>query len=149
MRQGLLINRLQLAQQTQGNQFIKAIRNFDGKVGVIEGSSYVGFIKQKFPKATIEEYPNWDDTVEAVMRGDVQAAYRDELEVKKEILKNPDAALRLQTIALTDTKDQIAMALPWDSSHLQAFVNQYLDTFNLDYTADLVLDEYADYLTTE
>ncbi|MEM8810132.1 MAG: transporter substrate-binding domain-containing protein [Cyanobacteria bacterium P01_G01_bin.38] len=149
MRQGLLINRLQLAQQTQGNQFIKAIRNFDGKVGVIEGSSYVGFIKQKFPKATIEEYPNWNDTVEAVMRGDVQAAYRDELEVKKEILKNPDAALRLQTIALTDTKDQIAMALPWDSSHLQDFVNQYLDTFNLDYTADLVLDEYADYLTTE
>ncbi|MEO0455324.1 MAG: transporter substrate-binding domain-containing protein [Cyanobacteria bacterium P01_A01_bin.114] len=149
MRQGLLVNRLQLAQQTQGNQVIKAIRNFDGKVGVIQGSSYGGFIKQKFPEATIEEYPTWEDIVDAVTRGEVQAAYRDELEVKKEILKNPDAALRLQTIALTDTKDQIAIALPWDSRHLQAFVDQYLDTFNLDYTADLVLDEYADYLTTE
>ncbi len=149
MRQGLLVNRLQLAQQTQGNQVIEAIRNFNGDVGVIQGSSYVGFIKQKFPKATIREYPTWDDIVDAVVNGDIQAAYRDELEVKKIILKNPDSALRLQTIALTDTQDQIAMALPWDSEHLQDFVNQYLDTFNLDYTADAVLDEYSDYFQSE
>ena len=146
MRQGLLVNRLQLAQQSEGNQIIEAIRNFNGNVGVIQGSSYVGFIKQKFPKATIQEYPIWDDIVEAVVNGDIQAAYRDELEVKKVIFKNPDAALRLQTIALTDTQDQIAMALPWDSQNLQALVDQYLDTFNLSYTADDVLDEYADYL---
>ena len=146
MRQGLLVNRLQLAQQTEGNQIIEAIRNFNGNVGVIEGSSYGSFIKQKFPAATIQEYPTWDDIVAAVVNGDIQAAYRDELEIKKVILKNPDAALRLQTIALTDTQDKIAMALPWDSHNLQAFVNQYLDTFKLDYTADDVLGEYADYL---
>ena len=146
MRQGLLVNRLQLAQQTEGNQIIEAIRNFNGNVGVIEGSSYGSFIKQKFPAATIQEYPTWDDIVKAVVNGDIQAAYRDELEIKKVILKNPDAALRLQTIALTDTQDQIAMAIPWDSHNLQAFVNQYLDTFKLDYTANDVLGEYADYL---
>lgn len=148
MRQGLLANRLQLAaQKNQGSQLIETIRNFSGNVGVIEGSSYVGFLTQKFPEATIKEYPTWDDIVEAVINGDIQAAYRDELEVKKVVLKNPDAALRLQTIALTDTQDQIAMAMPWDSQHLQAFVNQYLDTFNLDYTADAVLDEYGEVLT--
>lgn len=147
MRQGLLANRLQLAQQAQGSQLIEAIRGFNGNVGVIEGSSYVGFIKQKFPEATIQEYPTWDDIVAAVVSGEIQAAYRDELEVKKVVLKNPDAALMLQTIALTDTQDQIAMALPWDSQHLQDFVNQYLDTFNLDYTADAVLDEYGATLT--
>ncbi|MEM6253182.1 MAG: transporter substrate-binding domain-containing protein [Cyanobacteria bacterium P01_D01_bin.156] len=146
MRQGLLVNRLQIAEQSDGNQVIEAIRNFNGDVGVIQGSSYGGFIKQKFPKATIKEYPTWDDIVDAVIQGKIQAAYRDELEVKKVILKNPDAALRLQTIALTDTQDQIAMALPWDSQNLQALVNQYLDTFSLNYTADDVLDEYADYL---
>ncbi len=146
MRQGLLVNRVQLAEQTEGNQVIEAIRNFSGNVGVIQGSSYVGFIKQKFPKATIKEYPTWDDIVDAVINGDIQAAYRDELEVKKIIYKNPDAALRLQTIALNDTQDQIAMALPWDSRHLRDFVNQYLETFSFDYTADAVLEEYADYL---
>lgn len=148
MRQGLLANRLQLAEQKhQGSQLIETIRNFNGNVGVIEGSSYVGFLKQKFPEATIKEYPTWDDVVEAVVNGNIQAAYRDELEVKKIVLKNPDAALRLQTIALTDTQDQIAMAMPWDSQHLQDFVNQYLDTFNLNYTADTVLEEYGEALT--
>ena len=145
MRQGLLVNRIQLAEQSEGDQ-VGAIRNFKGDVGVIQGSSYGSFIKQKFPDATIRKYPTWNDIVEAVVNGKIQAAYRDELEVKKVILKNPDAALRLQTIALTDTRDQIAMALPWDSQTLQAFVNQYLDTFNLDYTADDVLAEYSDYL---
>ncbi|MEM9486775.1 MAG: ABC transporter substrate-binding protein, partial [Cyanobacteria bacterium P01_F01_bin.116] len=148
MRQGLLANRLQLAaQKNQGSQLIEAIRNFNGNVGVIEGSSYVGFLQQKFPEATIKEYPTWDDIVDAVVNGNIQAAYRDELEVKKVVLKNPDAALRLQTIALTDTQDQIAMAMPWDSQHLQDFVNQYLDTFDLNYTADAVLDEYGEALT--
>lgn len=146
MRQGLLVNRVQIAQQDQGGTSIEAIRNFSGKMGVIDGSSYAGFLKQKFPEATIQAYPTWDDIVDAVIRGEVQAAYRDELEVKKVILKNPDAALRLQTIALTDTQDPIAMAMPWDSAHLQAFVNQYLDALDLDYTADLVLEEYADSL---
>lgn len=146
MRQGLLVNRLQLAQQTEGNHVVEAIRNFNGNVGVIAGSSYSSFIKQKFPAATIQAYSTWDDIVKAVVLGDIQAAYRDELEIKKVVLKNPDAALRLQTIALTDTQDQIAMALPWDSQTLQAFVNQYLDISNLTYTADDVLAEYADYL---
>ncbi|MFG6094534.1 transporter substrate-binding domain-containing protein [Leptothoe sp. ISB3NOV94-8A] len=149
MRQGLLVNRVQLAKQTEGNQVIEAIRNFSGNVGVIQGSSYASFIKQKFPKSTIQEYPTWEDIVEAVINGDIQAAYRDELEVKKIIHKNPDAALRLQTIALNDTQDQIAMALPWDSQHLQDFVNQYLDTYSLDYTADTVLEDYADHLETD
>ena len=146
MRQGFIANRLQLAQQTQDSGMIQAIRNFQGKVGVIKSSSYVGFLTEKFPNATIVEYASWNEIVDAVINGDVQAAYRDELEVKKIIRQNPDAALRLQTIALTDTKDQIAMALPWDSSHLQVFVNQYLDTLELNYNADLVLDEYEDYL---
>ncbi|MEO1590375.1 MAG: transporter substrate-binding domain-containing protein [Cyanobacteria bacterium J06632_22] len=144
MRQGLLVNRVQIAQQDNGSSPVEAIRNFSGKVGVIDGSSYAGFLKQKFPDAVVQAYPTWDDVVDAVIRGDVQAAYRDELEVKKVIVKNPDAALRLQTIALTDTKDPIAMAMPWDSTQLQALVDQYLDTQDLDYTADMVLEEYAD-----
>lgn len=148
MRQGLLVNRVQLAQQANGKGTVQTIRDFTGDVGVIEGSSYVGFLQQKFPQATVREYENWNDIVTAVNEGEIAAAYRDELEVKKEIIKNPDASLLLQTIALTDTKDQIAMALPWDSLHLQAFVNQYLDTSGMDYNADLVLEEFSEYIAS-
>lgn len=149
MRQGLLVNRVQLAQQANGKSTIQAIRDFSGDVGVIKGSSYVGFLEQKFPQATVKEYETWDDVINAVNQGEVAAAYRDELEVKKEILKNPDASLLLQTIALTDTKDSIAMVLPWDSGHMEAFVNQYLESSGMDYNADLVLEEFSDYLASE
>lgn len=149
MRQGLLVNRLQMAEQTQGRSMVETIRDLRGQVGVIRGSSYVGFLKQKFPQATIVEYPTWEEVVEAVVQGDILAAYRDELEVKKVVRTRPDAALQLQTIALTDTQDSLAVVLPWSSAHLLAFVDQYLDTLTAQHTVDTVLDEYAAYWATQ
>lgn len=64
------------------------------------------------------------------------------------MLTQPEAVLQMQTLALSNTKDTIAIALPWDSQHLLAFVNQYLETANLDYTADSLLNEYAETLQT-
>lgn len=145
LRQGLLVNRLQLAQSSHGSNMTEMIRNLEGKIGIIKGSSYAGFAKQKFPKATIVSYPNWSDVVKAVTNGTVVAAYRDELEVKKIVLSRPDTALQLQTIALTDTQDPLSIVLPWDSNHLLAFVNQYLDTADLIDTTDELLEEYIAY----
>lgn len=142
MRQGLLVNRLQIAQQSNGRSMTEAIRNLQGKIGVIRGSSYVDFTQKKFPNATVVEFPTWAEAVEAVIRGDILATYRDELEVKKVVLSQPDTALTLQTIALTDTQDAIAMALPWDSPHLLAYVNQFLETNFVDYSAESLLQEY-------
>jgi polar amino acid transport system substrate-binding protein len=149
MRQGLLVNRLQLAQQVQGRSMEETIRSLKGKVGVLRNSSYVGFLKQKFPQATIVEFPTWPDIVNAVIRGEILAAYRDELEVKKVVRTKPDAALHLQTIALTDTKDSLAVVLPWSSTHLLAFIDQYLETLVTQYTVDGLLDEYAEYWSTQ
>lgn len=148
MRQGLLINRLQLAQQAKSNNITATIRKLSGEVGVIKGSSYVGFLKQKFPRATIVERNSWADIVAAVSAGEILAGYRDELEIKKVVLTKPDAALQVQTVVLTDTQDALAMVLPWESTHLLAFVNQYLDTLNAEYTVDSVLEEFSNYWET-
>ena len=145
MRQGLLVNRLQLAQQSQNRRTTEAIRTLAGPVGVIQNSSYVGFLRQKFPQATVVEMPTWEEAVQAVSRGDVLAAYRDELEVKKVMLVQPDASLNLQTVALTDAQDYLAMVLPWDSTHLLSWVDLYLETQGRTYTVDTVLEDYADY----
>ncbi|WP_179228655.1 substrate-binding periplasmic protein [Leptolyngbya ohadii] len=146
MRQGLLVNRLQLVQQANGRSVTEVIRNLEGKVGVIQGSSYVGFTQKRFPRVQVVEFPSWSAAIDAVMRGEVLATYRDELEVKKVVFSKPDAALQLQTIALTDTEDSIAIALPWDSQHLLAFVNQVLDQMEIGDTADSLLQEYSDRL---
>jgi polar amino acid transport system substrate-binding protein len=143
MRQGLLVNRVQLAQQAAGRETADVIRNLKGKIGVIQGSSYVGFAKQKFPGATVVEFPSWSALVDAVVQGGVVAAYRDELEVKKIVWSQPESALQFQTVALTDTEDAIAVALPWDSQNLLAFVNQYLDTAKINHTADTLLQEFS------
>lgn len=145
MRQGLLVNRLKLAQQSQNRRTTEAIRALAGPVGVIQDSSYVGFLRQKFPQATVVEMPTWEDVVKAVSQGDILAGYRDELEVKKVMLVQPDASLNLQTVALTDAQDYLAMVLPWDSAHLLSWVDLYLETQGRTYTVDTVLDDYADY----
>ena len=149
LRQGLLVNRLQLAQQSNGASMTATIRNLKGKIGVIDGSSYSGFAKQKFPAATIVTYATWPEVIQAVTDGEILAAYRDELEVKKVVLSKPNAALNFQTISLTDTQDAIAVVAAWDSSHLLAFVNQYLETMNVNYTTDSLLAEYSDYFQPE
>lgn len=148
MRQGLLINRLLLAQQTNSDNVVETIRQLTGEVGVIKGSSYVGFLQQKFPQATIVELDSWEDIVDAVSTGDILAGYRDELEIKKVVKTKPDAALQLKTAVLTDTQDALAMVLPWHSTHLLAFANQYLETLDAEYTADSILAEFADNLTS-
>nr|WP_256386690.1 transporter substrate-binding domain-containing protein [Hydrocoleum sp. CS-953] len=146
MRQGLLLNRVQLTKAAKNKEAVEFLRDFEGRIGVINGSSYEGFAKQKFPKATIVRYSSWEDIIQGAIKGDILAAYRDELEVKKIIINQPNVALNFQTVALKDTQDPIAIALPWSSSHLLEFVNLYLEITNTDYTVKGLLSEYSELL---
>ncbi|MBE9142816.1 transporter substrate-binding domain-containing protein [Planktothrix mougeotii] len=150
MRQGLLVNRLELAKKAQNKRPEEVIQNLDGKLGVIQGTQYaLFFAKTRFPQAQVVEFETWEDVVEAVKTGEVLAAYRDELEVKKIVLAQPDSALDIQTVALTDTKDALAMVLPWDYNHFLAFVNTYLDLNNLNYTVEELINKYPDIFKQE
>ena len=146
MRQSLLLNRVQFAEQSSGRRPEIAIRELTGNVGVIQDSSYVGYTNQKFPKTIVNEQPSWPDVLKAARSGELVAAYRDELEVKRAILQDPSNAINFQTVVLTDTNDSVAMVLPWQSSHLREFVNQYLSSNNIDYTADLLLEKFKELL---
>jgi ABC-type amino acid transport substrate-binding protein len=145
LRQGLLFNRLQLARAAAGKAEQEFVKNLVGPVAVIQHSSYEIFLKSKFPQATVISMPSWDqDIIPAVVEGRVMAAYRDELEVKKIIRGKPKEVLRLKTVILKDTQDPIAMVLPHGSYNLQQWINIYLDTIQLNYTADTLLDEYEE-----
>lgn len=146
MKQSLLLNRVQFAEQSSGRRPEIAIRELTGNIGVIEGSSYVGNTKQKFPKTVVREQPSWPDVLEAARNGEIVAAYRDELEVKRAILQDPSEAINFQTVVLTDTNDFVAMVLPWQSLHLREYVDDYLSANNIDFTADSLLDQFRDLL---
>jgi polar amino acid transport system substrate-binding protein len=143
MRQGLLVNRLQLAQRTSvGITPEEAIKNLEGKVGVIKGTQYSLFAKRRFPKSTVVEFPKWDDVIDAVGKGEILAAFRDELEIKKVVLKKPDFALQVQTVAFSDTTDLLAVIGHWQSSQLIDFVNYNLSLNKLGYNADQLIKRY-------
>lgn len=147
LHQGLLVNRLELAKQSKGRPHKEVIRNLEGKIGVIANSSYVDYAEKRFKKATVVEYPTWDEVVKAATSGEVVAAYRDEVEIKKIIRNSPDTTLHFLTVVLKDAKDPKAMMVAWDSPHLLALFNFYIRFLDLNLTANKVLDHYNEVIS--
>jgi ABC-type amino acid transport substrate-binding protein len=126
LHHALVLNRLAFAKLARDRTPAEAMREFDGTLGVIAGSSFADFAVANFPKASVKPYPNWDALVAAVQRGEVVGAYRDEFEVKRLLAEQPTAALTLRTITLKDRDDAIGIAVGADSPTLHAWVNLFL-----------------------
>ncbi len=143
MRRGLLVHRVQLARRTGGGNPIDTIKNFQGKLGAIQGTQYaLIFAKKMFPQAEVVTFPDWEATIAALKKGEILAAFRDELEIKKVLLKQPDASLAIQSVVFTDTQDWLAAVLHWEDTHLLAVVNQFLDYDRIQFSVDDILKAY-------
>ncbi|MBF0153077.1 MAG: amino acid ABC transporter substrate-binding protein [Magnetococcales bacterium] len=145
LRQGLIINRLGLAKQAYGRPVSDVLQDLKGKIGVIQGTSYEEFARQKFPQATVVPFQDWDQIVDAVFRGEILAAYRDELAVKKTVKSKPEASIDLRIVILPKSFDPIVVALPWYSTHFRDLINLYLETIKLDATTDKLLDQWVEF----
>ncbi len=126
LRHVLALNRVRFAELAKGRDLPAVIRRFEGSVGVIAKSSYADFAQHNFPLAKIVEYPDWDTVVEALKRGEVIAAYRDEFEIKRLLKTDPRTSLHLRTVTLTDTQDSLGIAVAHDSHQLLGLINLYL-----------------------
>ncbi len=127
LRQALLLNRLRFAQTARGRDPLLVVQESDAPTAVIAGSAYVEYAKRLLPRARLREFGDWTAMIAAVQRGDVVAAYGDELDVKHALLTDPAAPLQLRSAILADTRDPIGIALPWDSLSLLAWVDLYLE----------------------
>jgi polar amino acid transport system substrate-binding protein len=131
-RQALLINRLLLAQEEAEGRNIDTIlirdrQNFKKTIGVLDGTVYIKYAENIFPKATIKRFPTWEKAVEAVVNGTVFALFRDELEVRGIALSSPDLSIKLRTVVLAETNDTRAMATSIENTPLADYVDLYLD----------------------
>jgi ABC-type amino acid transport substrate-binding protein len=143
LHQGLLINRVGAARQKHGSGIMDILQVPDTAIGVHGGTSHEASARERFPRAVIREYPEWEDAVDAVMKGEVVAVIGDEVEVRKLIAARPEVALDLQTVVLKDTSDPIAIAVPWDSANLLSWLNLYLDSLGGKLTVEGILKEYS------
>jgi len=130
-RQALLINRLEYAKIGSEEQLPNYIRNFTGALGVIANSSYQNFASTNFPKANLKTFDNWNDTVDALFRGDVMAVYRDEGEILIANSTRKDASILMKPVFIGDKRDPIAMAVSADAPLLQDWLNIFLDDYLL------------------
>ena len=128
LRQALLVNRPRFARLAAGHDPLELARAPGVAIGVAEDSAYADYARLVLPEADLRRYPRWEpELVEAVITGDVLAGYGDELAVQGALAARPDAPLQLRAIVLPEQRDPIAIALPWDSPALAAWLDLYLE----------------------
>lgn len=143
-RQALLLNRLSLAKlQSSGQTTDQVVRDFQGKLGVYAGSVYVQYARKTFPKATIIEFSDWQDAINAVVSGQVTGIFRDELEVRSIVLKKPELSINLWAVVLTDTSDTKGIVAGSGKDFLMDYTNLFIDTQYKQRDANQLLNAYT------
>ena len=149
LRNALMFNRLAFAKKSKGRDVGDYVRDFDGTLGVIENSSFATFAVKRFPKATIVPFKTWDLVVDATIEGTVDAAYRDEFEIRRIAVDRADSSIILRTVTITDATDSISVVVPWTATRLLAMVNQVIDDRPAELSADDVVEMYRASIKTE
>jgi ABC-type amino acid transport substrate-binding protein len=142
LRQSLVINRLWLSQNSQGREVYQVIRDFNGKISFIRNSSYDTFARINFPNAQFLPEDKWDVIIDKVIRGDIAAAYRDEFEIKKISFEKPEAAISTKTITISDSVDNIAVAVHPKSIQLLSIVNYVIKNEYNNIDTKKLMDRY-------
>ena len=142
LRQSLVINRLWLSQNSQGRETYQVIRDFNGKISFIRNSSYDTFARANFPNAVFLPEDKWDVIIDKVTRGDIAAAYRDEFEIKKISFEKPEAAISTKTITISDSVDNIAIAVNPKSLQLLSIINYVIKNEYNNIDTKKLMDRY-------
>jgi len=148
VRQFMLINRLELA------RIISARRTVDGasmpallnspsaRIGVIGGTSYVGFLKEDFPEATAVEFDDWSTMLGAIKSGQIVALMYDEIEIGNWRLEDSAGSLELRPLQLVGHPDTIAIALGRNDPDLKIWIDLYLSKIEGSGFLRSILDTY-------
>jgi len=123
LRQAFLFDRVFVGVQAAGRPPEDVLRNFNGTLGVIAKSEYVDFARRHFPEAQVSELQNWDDSVEALLSNRVDAIYRDEFEIRRVLKRSPTLNVRFGSVAFTDLRSFLSIAICDTCVRLQEFVN--------------------------
>lgn len=148
-RKAMLINRLVYAgikRQRNADTLIDLFSKPDSTIGVIKKSSYVDFAKNLFPEALINEIETWDQALNLVLEGKILALFRDEFETRKFLLSRPDTNLKLLPLIIKTQEDSIRMVVPRNRLHFLLWINGFLETNQIKYEANVILEKNEKYL---
>ena len=142
LKQAMIINRLWLSQNSQGREVYEVLRTFNGKISFIKNSSYDTFARTNFPKAVYLPEESWDTIINNVTNGKIAAGYRDEFEIKKISFEKPEAAITTKTVTISDSIDNIAVAVNNNSVQLLNVVNYVIRNEYSNIDTKKLMDRY-------
>ena len=142
LKQAMIINRLWLSQNSQGKEVYEVLRDFNGKISFIKNSSYDTFARTNFPKAAYLPEDTWDTIINNVTNGKIAAGYRDEFEIKKISFEKPEAAITTKTVTISDSIDNIAVAVNNNSVQLLSIVNYVIRNEYSNIDTKKLMDRY-------
>ena len=142
LKQAMIINRLWLSQNSQGREVHEVLRTFNGKISFIKNSSYDTFARSNFPKAVYMPEDTWDTIINNVTNGTIAAGYRDEFEIKKISFEKPEAAITTKTVTISDSIDNIAVAVNNNSVQLLSVVNYVIRNEYSNIDTKKLMDRY-------
>ncbi len=142
LHQALLINRLKAIQLKLTENPTAVLNNPQATIAVLQNSSYMTFAKTYYPKATLLPYENLDQAMLDVKNGKILTVLFDEIQIQEWLNKHPDAHLYVEMFILTKQIDPIAIALPWQSTHLLSWVNTYLTSLKEDEEGKSLIKHY-------
>lgn len=121
----LLYNRLLAAQLHYRNPVIDIADDPTVTLGVLDKSSYVDYIAQTYPRATVIKYADSEQARQDVLKGKIFGVYLSQAEAVNWLQRNPTASLYVN-YGVVKKNDPIAIAVSWQDERLLNWINWYL-----------------------
>ncbi|MEN8140892.1 MAG: transporter substrate-binding domain-containing protein [Thermodesulfobacteriota bacterium] len=124
----LVLNRLQLAAKglAAGMEHMAELKETDGKLAIIGGSSYEAAARFHFPKAELVNYPSYRPMLIDLAAGKLLIAGGNSGTINHLLKEMPNLNIKLQSFSVSTRLDHIAMAVAPGNDHLLAWLNSYI-----------------------
>jgi ABC-type amino acid transport substrate-binding protein len=133
IRQCILLNRVLVARAAGKNCLTlrQIFSNFENRsILAQEGTSYVSMASTLFPKAKVLATPQWKDIISRILAKEVIGTISDEVEIKEQ-LKSVQT-MELLPLVLKKKFDRIVVGVSRWAPQLLHFVNNYIETYNVE-----------------
>jgi polar amino acid transport system substrate-binding protein len=71
-------------------------------IGVLQGTSYVRFVRVTFPDTEVTQIDEWKELIEKVKKGDITAIFSDSNDIKLAVSQDPNLVLEVKAVLLKD-----------------------------------------------
>lgn len=147
LHKAFLINRVRLAHQTGMPSLEELFSTKENLVGALATTSYAQFIHNSFPQAVVKLHTKWEDIQRELSSGKYIAGFRDDCELTKMLIKQPELNFNFLTVIMREEEDPIYVVAPLENFALMTWVNNLLNnTKKLHFNLNASLKKYKENL---